>query len=113
VGNGQFLQTTDAKKEYSVDSSFTFTQQERLFDTDINVISTAPVQVKYDIDGEYVDGILEKGTKIKINMVDYVSKAYFVTEAGKKGLLTVADEFTVLPDGLQTWECFDGFIFGG
>lgn len=113
VGDGQFLQTVTAKKEYSVDSSFTFTQKEHLFDTDINVTSTAPVQVKYDVDGEYVDGILETGTKIKIYMVDYVSKAFFVTDSGKKGLLTVADGFTLLPDGIQTFECFDGFICGG
>ena len=112
VGKGQFLQTVTAKKEYSVDSSFTFTQKEHLFDTDITVTSTAPVQVKFEGNGKYTAGVLEAGTKIKIYSVDYVSKAFFVTETGRKGLLTV-DEFTVLPDGISTWDCFDGFLCGG
>jgi hypothetical protein len=113
VGDGEFLQTTTANKEFSVDSSFAFKQIERLFDTDINVTSTAPVQVKLNRDGEYVDGILETGTRINIYQVDYVSRAFFVTETGEKGLLTVEDNFTLLPDQIQTFECFEGFICGG
>jgi hypothetical protein len=112
VGKGQFLQTVVAKKEYSVDSSFAFTPKEHLFDTDINVTSIIPLQVKFDADGKYVDGILDTGTKIDIYMVDYVSKAYFITDTGKKGLLTL-DGLTLEPDGKGTWECFTGLLFGG
>lgn len=111
VGEGEFLQSGDAAKEYSVDYQFNFTWVNRLYDTDMNVISKVPVQVQFLKDGIYTDGILETGTNICIYQVDYVSKAYFRTSGGQEGLLMV-DGMTIEPDGISSQECFDGFKFG-
>ena len=111
VGEGEFLQSGDATKEYSVDDQFNFTWVNRLYDTDMNVISKVPVQVQFMKDGIYTDGILETGTKICIYQVDYVSKAYFRTSDGREGLLMV-NGLTIEPDGIFSQECFDGFAFG-
>ena len=109
VGEGEFLQAGLAYKEYTVDDQFNFTWVNRLYDTDINVVSKIPVKVQFLKNGIYTDGVLDTGTSICIYQVDYVSKAYFRTSDGREGLI-LANQRTIEPDDISSQECFDGFF---